>query len=74
MRTRVMNNNIDKGPGAPQFNFCQPIYIRNPGEIKGFCSKSCYLRSSSNLFMNVMQEPGPDLTYGAVPGVPALRW
>ena len=40
------------------------------GEIKGF-SKSCNLRSSSNLFMNVMQYPGPsDLPYGIVPGVP----
>ena len=43
----------------------------NPGEIKNFCPKSCYLRPLSNLFMNVMQEPGPDLRYGTVPG--ALR-
>ena len=33
----------------------------NPGEVKGFCPKSCYLRPSSNFFMNVMQKPGPDL-------------
>ena len=43
----------------------------NPGEIKGFCSKSGYLRPSSNLFVNVMQKPGADLPYGSrVPGAP----
>ena len=29
----------------------------NLGEVKGFCLKSCYLTSLSNLFMNVMQLP-----------------
>ena len=57
-----------RGPGPPQFNFCQLIYMCNPGEIKGFYSKSCYLRPWSNLFMNVMQQPGLDLPYGTVPG------
>ena len=42
----------------------------NPGEIKGFCPKSCYIRPSSNLLMNVMQYPGLDLLYGTVPWVP----
>ena len=40
----------------------------NPGEIKEFCPESSYLRLSSNLFMNVMQKPRPDLAYGTVPG------
>ena len=30
----------------------------NPGEITSFCSKSCNLRPSSNLFTNVMQNQG----------------
>ena len=42
-----------------------------PAEIKGFYFKSCYLGLSSNLFKNVMQQPGRDLPNGAVPG--ALR-
>ena len=66
-----MNNNIDdRGPGSPQFNFCQQIYMRDLGEIKGFCSKSCYLRPSFNLVINVMQLPGADSPYGTVPGAP----
>ena len=39
----------------------------NPGEIKGFYFKSCYLGLSSNRFKNVMQQPGRDLQYGTVP-------
>ena len=42
----------------------------NPGKIKGFSPKSCYLRSSSSLFINVMQQPGWDLSYGTVPEAP----
>ena len=30
----------------------------NPEEITSFCSKSCNLRPSSNLFTNVMQNQG----------------
>ena len=40
--------------------------MHNPSEIKGFYPKSCQLRPSSNLFRNVMQQPGTDLTYGTV--------
>ena len=36
------------------------------GEVKIFRPKSCYLRPLSNLFINVMQKPGPDLPYGRV--------
>ena len=42
----------------------------NPGEINGFCLKSCYLRLLSDLFMNVMQQPEPDLLYSTDPRVP----
>ena len=35
----------------------------NPGEIKAFCLKSCYLRLSFNLCMNVMQQLGSNLPY-----------
>ena len=40
-------------------------------EINSFCPKSCYLRPYLTFFMNVKQQPGPDLPYGTVPG--ALR-
>ena len=42
----------------------------NPDEIKDFCFKSFCLWLSSNLFMNVMQWPEPDLPYGREPGAP----
>ena len=57
-----------KGPGPLQFNVCQSIYTYNPNEIKSFYPKTCLLRPSSNLFMNAMQQPATDLTYGTVPG------
>ena len=44
--------------------------MHNPGEIKGFFSKRCYLSQSSNLFMNAMLKPGADLPYGTVRGAP----
>ena len=44
--------------------------MHNPGEITGFGPKSCYLRPSSNPFMNVMQQPGPNLPNDTVPGAP----
>ena len=46
--------------------------MRKPREIKGFCSKNCYLWPSSKLFMNVMQLPEPDLPYVTVPGAPTV--
>ena len=55
---------------APQFIFCQLIYRWNLGEIKGFCPKSCYLRPTCNLFINVIQQQGPDLPHGTEPGAP----
>ena len=42
----------------------------NPGEAKGFYLKSFYLRPLSNLFMNVVQLPVPDLPLGTVPETP----
>ena len=39
-------------PGPPQINFCQPIV--NLEEMDSFRPKSCYLRITSSLFMNVM--------------------
>ena len=60
----------DQEARLPSFNFFQPIYIRYPGEIKGFCSKSFYLRPLSNLFMAVMQQPGAGLPYGTAPRAP----
>ena len=62
-----------RGPGPPEFNFCQLIYVWNPGKIKDFCPKSYYLRRSSNLFMNVMQQTSPDLPHGTVPGAQLLE-
>ena len=55
-RTTLINNNIEdhEAPG-PSIQFSQPIEMYNLGEIKEFCYESCYLRPSSNLFMNVMQ-------------------
>ena len=46
--------------------------MHNAGEMKSFCPKSCYIRPSSNLFMNVKQQPGIiyKLPYGTVPKVP----
>ena len=50
------NNNIDNQEArAPSIRFCELIVMYNSGKIKGFCSKTCYLRPSSNLFMNVVQ-------------------
>ena len=64
-----MNNNIDdQGAPCPLNSIFANKFMRNRSEIKGFCSKSCYLRPSSNLFINVMQQSEPDLTYGTVPG------
>ena len=43
--------------------------MHNPVEVTaGFCLKSCYHRPSTKFFMNIMQQPGPDLPYGTVPG------
>ena len=43
----------------------------NNNNNKGFFRKICYLRPSSNLFVNViMQSPGPDLLYVTMPGSP----
>ena len=67
MRTTVITNNNDKEARAPSLRFCQPIEMYNLGEIKGFCPESCYLRLSSNLVLNEMQQPEPDLPYGTVP-------
>ena len=54
--TTVTNNNIhNKEAQALSINFCEPIKMYNPGEIKGFYFKSCYLGLSSNRFKNVMQ-------------------
>ena len=70
-RTTVIKNNIDdQGARALSIQSFQSIYMFNPGEIKGFCPKSCYLKPSSNLVLNVMQPPGPDLQYGSVPRAP----
>ena len=56
MRTTVITNNIDDQEAlALSFRFCQPIEMYNPGEIKGFCPENCFLRPSSNPFMNAMQ-------------------
>ena len=57
--------------GPPLIRFFQPIQMHNPGVSKGFCSKRCYLRPLSDLFMNVMQKPGSDLPYDIVPGAPS---
>ena len=71
LRITVMNNNNDdQGARPPQFKFCQPIYMRNPSKIKSFCAKTCYLRPSFSIFMNLMQQPGTDLPYDAVPMAP----
>ena len=43
----------------------------NAGKIKGFYLKSCYLRPSSNLFMNVMHYLAPDLANCTVTGARA---
>ena len=53
----LINNNIDdqEAQRTPLNQFLKPILTYNQGEIKGFCPKSCYLRPSSKLFMNVMQ-------------------
>ena len=48
--------------------------MHNSGEINNFCPKSCYLGPSSNLSMNVMQQPGPDLSYGTMPEAPRLDY
>ena len=55
--TVITNNSDDQEARAPSIRFCQPIEMYNlgPGEIKGFCLASCFLRSSSNLFMKVMK-------------------
>ena len=61
--TIIINDSIDdQGSGPSQFNFRQPIYMCNSGEIKFFCSESRCFRPSSNLFMNVMQLPGAGFT------------
>ena len=54
-RTIVINSNINPGGPPPQFNFCLPILMYNPDEIKSSYPKNYYLRPSSNRFMNVMQ-------------------
>ena len=44
MSATLMKNNIDNQVAVTlPFNFCQPIYMSNLGEIKGLCLKSCYL-------------------------------
>ena len=39
----------------------------NSGKIKGFSLKICYLGPHVTFFVNVMQQPEPDLFYGTVP-------
>ena len=68
LRTTAINNNIeDQGARAPSTQFLPTNLNALPGKFKGFCSKSCNLRPSCNVFMNVMQQPGPDFSYGTVP-------
>ena len=45
----------------------------NPVKLGSFCPKSCFLRFSSYLFMNVMQQPGSDLPYDTVKGPRAQK-
>ena len=40
----------------------------NPGKIKSFFLKSCYLGPHVTFFINVMQQPESDLFHGTVPG------
>ena len=48
----VINNILTtRGPEPPSIQFCRPIYMYNLGEIKGFCTKTCNVRPSSNLFL-----------------------
>ena len=50
-RTTVIKSNTDdQEDRAHSIQFCQPIEMYHPGEIKGFRPKSCYLRPSSSLF------------------------
>ena len=71
-KTIIKHNIDDQVAWAPQFNFCQPNSMCNPGKIKSFALK-LLSRPSSNLLMNVMQQPGVDLLYGTLPEK-ALRW
>ena len=41
--------------------------MHNPVEAKGFFLKVA-ISALIQIFMNVMQKPGPDLPYGTVPG------
>ena len=60
-------------PEPPQNQFLPANLNVNLEEMDSFCPKSCYLRITSSLFMNVMHKPRPDLPqYGAVPAVRAL--
>ena len=51
----VANNNIeDKGPGTPSNQFLPANLNVNLEEMDSFRPKSCYLKITSSLFMNVM--------------------
>ena len=77
MGTIVINNDIgNQGPGPPQFNFCQSMYMCDSGEIKSFCPKSCYLSPSSKSFSehNAMTRAGFTIWHGArSPRAPIVR-
>ena len=52
----VSNNKINEGTRAPQFNFCQPTQMYDPGQIKCFALKVAISGPHLTLiFMNVMQ-------------------
>ena len=72
LRTTIINNNSG-GPGPLNLIFANQLKCLARVKLKSFYPKNFYLSSSFNLFMNIMQEPGPDLPYGTVPG-PLLRW
>ena len=63
-----------RGPEPPKFNFCQPIQMYNPGEIKGYCLISFYHRPSSNLFCkrNAITRAGFTIWHSARGST--LRW
>ena len=57
LRAIAINNKINKGARAPpQFNFCQPTLLYDPGQIKGFALKVAISGPHLTLiFMKVMQ-------------------
>ena len=60
-------------PGAPEFKFCQPIYMYNLGEIKGFVPEVANSDPHLNFYLRNAVTRAEFTTWHSARDL-ALRW